>query len=695
MSEPWSDDIAALRERLAGMIERADLGDDTQALAAEALEELAVVVEEMHAQYTELVVSRADLEQERARYHNLFETVPDGYVVTDSNGVMREVNATAADLFGKPRRGLIGKPLGMLVEPLDRRAFYAQLARLRNDGPGSHLSINLKVHDHLTVPANLRATVAANEDGSGPDIRWLIHDRRPELTQRDLRISEERLRALLDTAGVGFVLTDTNASIVFANQRADEILWRRQEDVIADEWLKWVHPDDATEVRAALDTACSDGLPTSLRHRIVGPTDELRWVDHGIAPHHTPSGAINGSVSTLADITETRHLRGLAERASRLESVGRLAAGIAHDFNNTLSTLQLRIDRLARRAGPEADADHDSAVATIERSKTIISDLLSFGGHQQAEPQPIDVNAEIQRTMSVLTELLGDKIAVEFILTPEDATGLINPGRFDQALTNLVLNARDAMPDGGTITIATEPVTYPSNPPLPTTDDPHLGPGTYIQLSVVDTGAGIDPTYLTQIFDPYFTTKPASRGTGLGLASTYGTIAHIGGAITVDSRPGAGARFTLWIPQTPSDSPKRPDRHAAVPPDSLPVLIVDDDPDIRHVLAQELERLGHNTLAAEHSEQALAHVDTPLHLLITDLQLPGIDGADLAATFSRHQPDIDILFVSGATQDRIRDRVPEGTPLLTKPFSADALAAALRAASRFEPQRGVGSVSDD
>jgi two-component system, cell cycle sensor histidine kinase and response regulator CckA len=703
---PWSDDIEALRVRLGTLIDRrvSDPDGASGQLAAEALEELAVVVEEMQSQYTELLISRDDLEQERERYRNLFEAVPDGYIVTDSDGIMREVNATAAQLFGRAVKQLNGKPLGSLVEPSDRRAFYGQLARIRHDRPGSHFSINLTVHDHTTVPANLRATIGPQRTGGRPDIRWLIHDRRPDIAERDVRLSEERLRSLVDTAGVGFVLTDTHGTLIFSNQTADRLIRRGHDAVTAAEWLSTTHDADRAAVVQALRDACLDGASTLLRHRIATPGGEITWVEHGITPFRTPTGTLIGSVSTFTDVTaehnallalgdsrdftdavldtvgalvvvlspdgeitrfnktcesttgfaasamigrrmvdalvppdqrgeiwslfaergsdarptpfesdwytsaggrrtiswtttaltgadgsvraiigtgidvtETRVLKARLEQASRLESVGRLAAGIAHDFNNTLSTLQLRIDRLARRnSDSESERDNAAAAATIRHTQHIIADLLSFGGQQQLHPQIIDLNVETRRIISLLTELLGDGIALSLDLIADTTTVTIDPGRFEQALTNLLLNARDALPNGGKVAL-TSSVVDTESVPAPPGVPPDLAPGTYVRLSVADTGVGIRPDDMSRIFDPYFTTKHSTRGTGLGLATTYGTITQSGGAITVDSARGVGSVFTLWLPRSEvgTASPARTAGQA----DPGPMLIV--EPEVR------------------------------------------------------------------------------------------------------------------
>ncbi len=804
MTEPWAEEIEQVRNRLDDLIARADLGDDTRALAAEALEQLAVTVEEMQAQNVELILSRTDLEQERERYRDLFETAPDGYLVTDTQGVIREANSTACDLFGRSRRRLIGSALATLVEPKDRRAFYAHLSRVQQQGPGSHITINLSAQDHVHVPANLRATVGEANPGGGADIRWLIHDRRPELASEEIRLSEERLRELFDTAAVGIVLGNLDGTIVFANQHADAILDRQGAETTQAAWLRAVHPDDINALDEILRAARQDGESGSLRHRVNTSAAGLRWVDHHVGPFLGIDGSIDGFISTLTDVTpeqeavmdlrrareftdaildtvgalvvvidpsgtiirfnatcetvtgfsaeqvigkplmksllpvedhddllrifgdlgalgwprtyesnwntadgrkrriswsntaltsddgtvqaiigtgidvtETRSLQARLAQAARLESIGRLAAGIAHDFNNTLTTLQLRLDRLAGRSlDSDSHVDLNEALTTIQRTQGLIGDLLSFSSRQELAPAPTDVNAHIKRVMPVLADLLGDTIAVELSLTTEPAIALIDPTRFDQILTNLTINARDALAATLTITTAVDTV----DPDR--TDTAQLAPGTYVRLTVTDDGVGISSGDLPHVFEPYFTTKPRGIGTGLGLATSYGTVAQTGGAITAASEPGNGTTFTILLPGAPSKAPGNTNKPTPTAEKRHRlVLVVDDDPAIRQVVVEELDRLDYVTLEAADGDQALSHLDSPVDLLLTDVQLPGINGVDVAGRFKEHHPDLVVIFISGAPAARLRELIPGGAEILRKPFTTAELAAAVQGTS--------------
>ena len=271
---------------------------------------------------------------------------------------------------------------------------------------------------------------------------------------------------MFDTAPVGIALVDAHGDLVFANQLAERLLLLNARE--AADWLAAVPDADVADVRSAL-VAAAAGETASLRHRLDGEDGSTVWVDHGISPFAGNDGVIAGSISTLTDATvehrttlESARLQARLAQAERLDSVGRLAAGLAHDINNTLTTLLLRVDRIAGRVIDDASrADVEAIHDSIENTQRLIADLLSFGRRREPEPDPVDLHAEIERTMGVMRELMRSDIEVVLDVAEGDAPVHIDRGRFEQVLTNLVLNACDAMPDGGTITVASSLVAAP------------------------------------------------------------------------------------------------------------------------------------------------------------------------------------------------------------------------------------------
>lgn len=801
-------EIEDLRMRLSALIERVDLGEDARELASESLEELAVVIEELQAQNAELAAGRVELEEHARHSQELFEMVADGYLTTDPEGIILEANRSACEMFGRPRRQVVGKPLAAFVDADDRGAFYTQLSRIGRAGAGGHLTVNLSIRDHEIIPASLRATHAAPRSGHGPTLMWLLRDRRHDLMSDALRSSEERLRALFDSAEVGIVMCNIDGEILFANRYADGVLDRPRGATALVDWLSTTHLDDRGSVNAIVAAALRRQQVTSLRHRVVHRDGTVVWVDHSVAPfretgvaggdtltgfvstlvdvtaertamvelaanhdftealldtanalvvvidrqgrvlrfnkacetltgfsaveivgrslgerllptdQHGPvldilaelsssdDGHVSGSlenewltaggdrhriswtysavtlpdgsvgvIGTGIDITERRLLESRLAQADRLESIGRLTSGVAHDFNNTLTTLRLRLDRLSsRNLDADSRADVAAAAGTIDRTQRLITDLLSFGSRAGSTPAPTAIADEVRRAVDNLTEVFGDDLTFDLDLTV-NATVLVDPGRFEQVLTNLAWNARDAMPDGGILRISTRHETIKRLAPVTAQVPAKLGPGDYLVLDVADSGIGIEPEIVPHVFDPYFTTKPRGRGTGLGLATTYGTLVQSGGAITVDSTPGSGTTFHIWLPVAATAAgseaePEDPDLTATT------VLVVDDDDELRQVLVDELTGLGYRTIDADSASAALAHLDAPVDVLVCDVQLPDRSGADVAARFGERHRDLEVVYMSGAAPSRLRELLPTDTFVLTKPFAISDLVAA-------------------
>jgi PAS domain S-box-containing protein len=295
--------IEDLQERLRGLIGRADTDEVARAAADEALGELSIVIEELRSQNRELATSRAALEVRTRRAQELFEMVADGYLSTDVDGIIQEVNRSACEMFGRPRDQVLGLPLATFIEPVDRGAFHAQPNRIRRAEAGDHVTVRLTVHDHEPIPTSLRATHASS--GGDDLILWLLRDRRHDLVTDALRSSEERLRIVFDSANVGILLGDTTGELVFVNHHASSLLDQGRGDFSREAWLSTTHPDDRREVDVAIDNACHGGTTTSLRHRIVHRDGSEVWVDHSVTPF-LEDDEPTGFVSTLVDVTVER-----------------------------------------------------------------------------------------------------------------------------------------------------------------------------------------------------------------------------------------------------------------------------------------------------------------------------------------------------------------------------------------------------
>jgi PAS domain S-box-containing protein len=391
--------------------------------------------------------------------------------------------------------------------------------------------------------------------------------------------------------------------------------------------------------------------------------------------------------ATVVDITARKALEGQLLQALKMESIGRMAGGIAHDFNNMLSAIrgyaELLLEDLASPTRPAWSDVQQNVVAiadAAERAATLTAQLLAFSHQQVVSAKVLDVRASILDLEPMLRRLIGEQVDIVFALDPATGPFRGDPGQLDQILVNLVVNARDAVSEGGRVTVETGNVELEEHDLMEHAD---VAPGPYVLLTVSDTGSGMDDATKARIFDPFFTTKPMGAGTGLGLATTYGIVRQSGGHIRVSSEPGAGSVFRLYFPRVapgPAEAPAPEAEARAV--GSGRVLVVEDDGMVRDLTARVLDRAGYTVLLARNGAEALALIDAgegSVDVLVSDVVMPGMSGPDLAQEVLRRHPSIGIVFVSGYTAaslnlDEIRAR---GALFLGKPFNPSDLVRAV------------------
>lgn len=462
------------------------------------------------------------------------------------------------------------------------------------------------------------------------------------------------LDARIEVIGDGFLLVDRSLRIADLNRAAEAII-RRDRASAAGERVERLLPDwPATiggEVRQDLTLSAPDGA---------------RTYDMRITPILAGGDRLTGYVVLLRDVTEHRRLEDDLRQAQKMESVGKLAGGIAHDFNNLLTAI-IGYAALAEAEQTPGTPMHEwieQIRRSGEQAATLTSQLLAFGRRQVLRPTDLDLNAVVDDIQKMLRRLIGERIELVADLAPDLARVRADRSQLEQVIVNLVVNARDAMPRGGRVTIRTL----------------NVSPGTYAALKVEDTGEGIAPAVLERIFEPFFTTKPIGRGTGLGLATVYGIVKQSGGDIQVRSTPARGTEFTVFLPAaTSSVEPRDLATNGAGAQFGAPatrgaaVLIVEDDPGVRAFTAQVLRDAGAVVFEAANPAEALAIAtseSTPLDLLLTDVVLPGIDGADLAERLRALRPGLRVLFMSGYTPEEIAvtSALASEDVLLRKPF---------------------------
>ncbi len=443
-----------------------------------------------------------------------------------------------------------------------------------------------------------------------------------------------------------------------------------------------VHPEDRARIAAA-SAAVQGASPSEMELRVLSADGRWRTLrSRALALH--PGDQQQGRVlGVVRDVTEERETRRMLERAQRLEALGQLAGGIAHDFNNLLGVITGH-SQLAQQLLPRdhpASSGIEQVVKASERAAALTHQLLSLSRAPSRGPHALDLNAVVDGVAAMLQRVISED--VEFDVRPGRALGSVraDPGEIEQILLNLALNARDAMPMGGRLGIETRNGVLTEE----TAALAGLAAGQYVVLAVSDSGTGMDAPTRERIFEPFFTTKAEGRGSGLGLATVHGIVARCGGAILVDSTPGIGTTFQIYLPR--EDLPARPEQPAPAAREPAEgretILLVEDADSVRDVTRELLEGLGYTVLAAAHGAQALALARAypgPIQLLLTDVVMPRLGGGTLAAEVASLRPQIRVVYMSGYTTDALPRHALPGLLLLQKPFTRDRLAQAIREA---------------
>jgi two-component system cell cycle sensor histidine kinase/response regulator CckA len=500
-----------------------------------------------------------------------------------------------------------------------------------------------------------------------------------------LAADEERMRLAIavEQAAEAIVITDREFRIVYVNPAFERVSgYPRAELVGGNPRLLQSGRHGPEFYKAMWSTLGAGGIWRGTLYNLRKDGGDYE-VDAVISPLRNSDGTVDSFVGVERDVTRERALERELVEAGRMEAVGQLAGGIAHDFNNLLTAIAGYAELLRNEvpADSESQADVDEILRASRSAAGLVRQLLAFGRRQVLEPAGLGLDVLVEQLRPMLDGLLGPGVTFEVASAGPVAPVFADSGQIEQVLVNLAVNARDAMPGGGTFRISISSVEV-------TPDDERsnsIKPGRYVVLAASDTGVGMDEATRSRVFEPFFTTKPAGRGTGLGLATTYGIVKQSGGYLVAESEFGRGTTLTMYLPQYEGAVPARP---AAVLPEPAPggsetVLVVEDDPAVKAIIRQALERLGYRVLVSSDAAEALAAAEAHvgrLPLLVSDIRLPGLAGPELAAQLRVKHPGLRVLYVSGYAGDEMIQRGLLGTDeaFLAKPFSADDLARRVR-----------------
>ena len=646
-----------------------------------------------HDQYSQLlereVASRTDdLLRERDKAQNYLDTASAILLALDQDARVTLVNRHACAVLGWTADQLLG-----------RNWFETCVSETLRDGRQSDFNAMLSGDVSVTVSAvrtsagdermiEWRNTVVRDETASvtgmfssGTDVTERLQ------AVEALRRTEERMRFALENANIGIWDMDCETNAV----RLSEIT-ELQYDLkpgsfggTLDAFVACVHPDDRAAVAQTLTDAMESGTDFSMLHRTMPGNAKVRRLrGSGRFKLDAQGNAVRG-VGISEDITERHEMQRQNQQAQKMEAVGRLASGVAHDFNNLLCVV-LGWTELALEDIAAEDPVREALTEVVKAGNAaarLTKQLLSFSRQQMTEATSFNPNELVVATELMLRRLIGENIRLVARTDPELGTIRMDKGQLDQVIMNLVVNARDAMPDGGTLTIETGNETVDATYAR---RHPEIALGDYILIAVSDTGSGMTEEVKSRIFEPFFTTKAEDKGTGLGLATSYGIVAQAGGRIEVSSEPGQGTSMRIYLPRDDTVSPTETRRMRKTPASGTEtVLLVEDETPVRRVISQMLKRLGYAVQSAGDADEALqllaAH-GASVRLLLTDVVLAdGVNGRILAEQALAIRPQLKVLLMSGYTNDPalLSATAEKNVALLPKPFSSEALGEKVRA----------------
>ena len=630
-----------------------------------------------------------DLAEREAFLRLVIDQNPNLIFVKDRTGRFTLVNKAVAEAYGSTVEDLVGK-------------------RDADFNPNREEVEHFRRHDLAVMDSGREALIPeeALTDARGVK-RWLQTVKRPlfgperradhllgvstdithlKVAQDAQRESEERLRQLVEVAPNGILATDQNGTIVLVNQRVEHMFGYSREELLG----RPVENLLPGTIRAQHVVARRTFMRDPHARRIgVGRELQGQRKDGSIFPSeigliHFDSAQGPLVLATIVDVTERRALEGRLQQAQKMEAVGRLAGGIAHDFNNVLGVITGFAELAQRQLAPDHPVQGRLAQIQLAagRATDLTRQMLAFSRRQVMHPRPLSLNEVAKSTSGMLRRMIGEDVELHLRLEPQLGTVMADPTHMDQVLMNLAVNARDAMPSGGTLTFATANVEL---------DEDYVrlhgagAPGSYVVLSVSDTGIGMDEETRSHIFEPFFTTKPEGKGTGLGLATVYGIVKQSGGFIWVYSEVEHGATFKIYLPRVDVApiSQKAPEESSEAPGGSETILVVEDQPALLEMIREVLGELGYTVLSAHDGVTAMevAHRhEAEIRLLLTDVVMPGMNGRQLAERLTSIRPGIQVLYMSGYSDGTVSDHglLVGDVALIEKPFTPTALAQAVR-----------------
>ena len=636
------------------------------------------------------VASRtADLRTERDRAQRYLDTAGVILLALDLDGRITLVNRHACSVLGWTSDELLGHDWIETCLPTQIRD-----------------AVRARFHDLLGGDLSVVETPVVTKTGEERLIEWrntLLRDDTGQCTgvfssgtdisERHEAIearlaTEARTRFALESAHVGIGDLDCRTGI-FVMSETMEAHYGLQPGTFEgtfEAFVEFVHPDDRASVRLTVEEAMRRGTAFSIEHRSLWRDGTVRWLTSTGRFFLGEDGQPLRGVGISLDVTERRMLEQQYQQAQRMEAIGQLASGVAHDFNNLLTVILGFSDIMAADVAmaDQQRKDLEEIMKAARRASRLTAQLLAFSRRQVLKTGAVDVNGLINDMTGMLGRLIGEHIEVSLVLAPDLPPVLADRGQLEQVVMNLVVNARDAMPDGGRVTIETTDVELENS----IFHGETIAAGRYVMLAVTDNGSGMSKETQLRLFEPFFTTKKTGQGTGLGLSTVYGIIKQSNGHIWVDSEPGRGTTFKVYLPHSERQAPLPDPPSVVAAPErraSETVLLVEDEAGVRQLAQRILNDAGYRVLEAANGDAAealFAGHRGPIHLIVSDVVMPGCGGPELMARLHVHAPAVRVLYMSGYTEQSTAHNagIDRGLPFIQKPFTAAELVRQVREA---------------
>lgn len=639
----------------------------------------------IHWQLEDITQTHEDIQRlnrERVRLIEFMDHAPVGFFSVDQHGAFTFANDTFVAWLGAEDQDLCNGRHhlhDLLIEPDEGIKPYDVMQEIEHQ-PMQRGEVRMRAFDGREFQAAVSHTVLRGADGT-LRTRSIMRDLTPERAWKTaLKQSEDRFQRFFEEAPLGIALMDTRGQLTECNEAFGQMLEVPLHNLLGKALLDLVKDEDKGKVEALFGRIRSGQKPdTALEITLAGAQNKDVTVQMFASPYMGETGV----VLHFINITERKNLQAQFTQSQKMQAVGQLAGGIAHDFNNLLTAMIGFCDLLLmrHRPGDPSFADIMQVKQNGNRAANLVRQLLAFSRQQTLQPKVMDLTDVITDVSHLLRRLIG--ASIELSINHERDLGLVkvDQGQAEQVLVNLAVNARDAMPQGGTLSIKTRNVVNKQKRPMVGTDE--MPAGDWVAVDVIDSGTGIPPEVLVRIFDPFFSTKPLGQGTGLGLSTVYGIIRQSNGYVGVETSVGRGTTFSFYLPRVSEEA------LAAVKPvapviervedltGSSRILLVEDEDAVRSFSVRALQNKGYEVFEANSGENALELLATDkpkIDLMVSDVMMPGMDGIELGKRVREHYPNLTIIFMSGYTEDKFKDDMGPGIHFLAKPFTLKQLA---------------------